>query len=113
MRLFLHVKFRMYSETRQIFNDTFKLACESVNIFANQGSLKEMLQTGMRWLNEFSLEDLQKMADIQEQDALLICQFPIEELESLNNKLCHPVESLILEIDLETKYITFRFFMNG
>ena len=103
----------MYSENCKIMNTMFQLSCESMNIYASHGSLKEMLKIGLMWLNTFSLHEFQKSFEIRERNALITCYAKNGSFESLNDKLQYPIEGLVLEIDLLTKRITFQFFMNG
>ena len=103
----------MYSEDCEILNTTFKISCESMYIYASQGSLKNMLQVGLKWLNQFSISELMKMMTVKEQQSFISAHVSYKYLATLNETLDHPIEALKIDIDLLTKRITLQFYMQG
>ena len=82
-------------------------------IYASQGSLKNMLQVGLKWLNQFSISELMKMMTVKEQQSFISAHVSYKYLATLNETLDHPIEALKIDIDLLTKRITLQFYMQG
>ena len=102
----------MYSETIRFLNTTFIVSSESMFIYASQGNLKNMLDTGLKWVNSHSLDDFLAKADIVERNKTITCHI-FDGLESLNEKLTYPVDQFVFQIDFELKRINMQFYMHG
>ena len=102
----------MYSETIRFLNTNFIVSSESMFIYASQGNLKNMLDSGLKWVNSHSLDDFLAKAEIIERHKTITCHI-LDGLDGLNKELTYPVESFTFEIDLELKRIHMQFYMHG
>lgn len=102
----------MYSEPIQFLNTTFIVSSESMFIYASQGNLKRMLDTGLKWVNSHSLDEFLEKSEIIERQKTITCHI-FDGLESLNDELTYPVDQFMFQIDFELKRIHMQFYMHG